>query len=435
MLPPQKTVPGAVSAAVLAFLPQALFQTERPPVLCVSGGRDSMLLLELFRELWSAGGLRETPLVFHFCHRLRPEPETEADVDLIRRRALKIDWPLYIMEGNVRRMAERTGRGLEEAGRLLRYRAARRLVEKAGAGQVVTGHHGDDFAESLLLFLCRGGGPQALTTMPLVTRLFGLELFRPLLVLGRAEIDRLVQASAIPFREDLTNADETFRRNRIRARVLPELRELGLEGGKLWRNFHDLPAVRSAPLEQASNAQADAPEDCIHLDRALLRFANRSEWKTLLDLCLRRLGLPPAGQALIDELKKQWVRTDPGMLRYQSKELIVWAAGSGPVWLFHRGRSAALRPFRILDLPGEPRVRYNNREQNVAVRVGETIDVFRPGDRVRLPAGGTKKVKKIYQELRLPPPVRQNLPLVRATGSSRVLRLCLGFWEGPDRAF
>lgn len=415
---------GPIAAALLERLPARLFQGPETFVLCVSGGRDSMLLLALFEELQQAGFLRREPVVFYYQHRLRAAAEEECE--FVRRVVRRIGWAFYIKEGNVERAARRTGSSLEEAGRMLRYRALRRLAAGLGPARAVTGHHADDYVESLLLHLVRGGGPAALETLPLFHELDGVSIFRPLLVLDRAGIDRLVGERGIAFREDESNADEGFRRNRLRARVTGELRALGLDAVKLWRNFHD-PAIEPPGLGPAGAPAA------LSLERRLFVDASERERKQLLDLCLRRLASPPADRALLREVDRQ-LRTT-GRLAYESSTLSIWSGGGTPVWIFP-ARSSALRPFRTGERQGDRiEVRFNERRRLIAIGPGEELDHFRPGDRVVLAGGGRKRVKKIFQECGLPAPVRPRLPLVRDRASGLVRRLLLGFWEGADLVF
>jgi tRNA(Ile)-lysidine synthetase-like protein len=112
--------------------------------------------------------------------------------------------------------------------------------------------------------------------------------------------------------------------------------------------------------------------------------------------------------------------------------------------LFHRGRAAALRDYRVLKQDGgdtdHVRLAYNGREARVTLAAGHELDVWRPGDRVRLPPGpegqrGSRKLKKVFQERGIPGPIRRRVPLVRARDSGYVVRLCLGLWEDRDLVF
>ena len=444
MYPASKNTPsdsacGPVTAVVGARLPLAFFRFEAPCIVCVSGGRDSMLLLEFFRELFAGGRLAHPPTIFHCMHGLRGA--AGGDAEFVRGAARRHDLPLYLKEGDAGRLARRTGQSLEEAGRNLRTRAVRRLAERIDAGVVATGHYADDYVERVLLHLARGGGPDAMRTMPLQSRRDGLNLLRPLLVLSRAEIDALIRDLGIEYREDETNTDESFRRNRLRARVLPELRELGLDPVKMWLNFHELPEASDLDFNTGTGTEPTVGQ--LRIDRSLFDGADFAQWKRVLDPALGRLGLPPAGRAMLEELRRQYRRGGAGFrFAFASRELVVWSDGRGPVWLFHRGRSAALRSHRVLEQNGDHvRFIYNGREARVSLKAGHELAVWRPGDRVRLLPGpgdgapGSRKLKKVFQERGIPAPIRRLLPLVRERDTGYVVRLCLGLWEGRDLLF
>ena len=152
---------------------------EGPVLAAVSGGLDSMCLLHLL-TVW--GRERNIPVnAAHFNHQLRGA-ESDRDEQFVR------DWcgvrgvPFVAGRGNVRELAGREGMSLEEAAREARYAFLTKEKERLGCKYVLTAHHADDNAETMLLNLLRGTGLRGLTGIP-AARDF---LLRPFLQVTRA---------------------------------------------------------------------------------------------------------------------------------------------------------------------------------------------------------------------------------------------------------
>ena len=133
--------------------------------------------------------------------------------------------PLTVFRADVPARAKQSGRNLEEEGRMFRRECYQTMLD-GGADAVLTAHHRDDYAETVLFRLARGTSLQGLNVFPAQKG-----LLRPLLGVTRARIDEYIQENALPFREDETNADVAFSRNRIRHEVLPAL-ERAVPGAK-----------------------------------------------------------------------------------------------------------------------------------------------------------------------------------------------------------
>ncbi|MBI3396583.1 MAG: tRNA lysidine(34) synthetase TilS, partial [Spirochaetia bacterium] len=186
-IPDTPTIETA-ALAVARHFPESL--KGAVPILGVSGGRDSMLLMFVFARLFADKYIHEQPVVFHLDHRLRPD--SGADAELVRRVSADMDLPLYLEAKDCAAFARRTGRGTKDAGRLLRYRCMERVGRQFQRFYAVTAHHADDYVESLLLHLCRGGGPGSLGTMGLVSRLQNMLVFRPFMPFTRDYISDVV---------------------------------------------------------------------------------------------------------------------------------------------------------------------------------------------------------------------------------------------------
>ncbi|MGN0968164.1 MAG: tRNA lysidine(34) synthetase TilS [Oscillospiraceae bacterium] len=188
-------------------------------VLCaVSGGADSMCLLHLLHTLAPEGGF--SLRAAHFNHGLRGA-ESDRDEEFVRAWCEERGIPLSVGRGDVRGEAARSGRGIEETARALRYAFLERTAQELGASRIATAHTADDNAETLLFHLVRGSGLQGLTGIPPRRG----KVVRPLLTCTRAEVEEYCARHNVAWVEDSTNADETYTRNFLRRRVMPLLEQ------------------------------------------------------------------------------------------------------------------------------------------------------------------------------------------------------------------
>ena len=192
-------------------------------LVAVSGGADSMVLLDVLRRVAPAQDWRLA--VAHFNHRLRGAA-SEADAVLVREVAAK--WGLPLFEESWRHEADlRVARhGLEMAARLARHEFLARATTATGGKTIALAHHADDQAELFFLRLFRGAGGEGLGGMQwsnLSPVDAAVRLVRPLLDQTRARLRDYAARHGIVFREDASNADPAHERNRIRHELLPLL--------------------------------------------------------------------------------------------------------------------------------------------------------------------------------------------------------------------
>jgi len=169
---------------------------------------------------------KDSLFCLHLNHNLRPAEECRADGELIRAFCKKNGIKCRIVSippGKIEAFARQRGTGVEAAARFFRQRALLRTAAQLGANTLIlTAHTKDDALELALIRLLRGAGPAGLAAMPPIRGRF----LRPMLKTTRAEVIEYLKAKNINWREDSTNADETFLRNRIRRRLIPILNEL-----------------------------------------------------------------------------------------------------------------------------------------------------------------------------------------------------------------
>lgn len=189
-------------------------------VLCaVSGGADSVCMLHLLKNQEQKLGI--TVFCAHFEHGIRGE-ESLRDLRFTEELCRKWQIPFTAGHGDVPAYAQEHSCGIEEAARSLRYAFLNETAERLGCDRLATAHTMDDNAETLLMNLVRGCGAKGLCGIPPRRG----TLIRPLLGVSRREIEEYNALHGIAFVEDSTNSDERYRRNRMRAAVLPLLREM-----------------------------------------------------------------------------------------------------------------------------------------------------------------------------------------------------------------
>jgi len=184
----------------------------------VSGGVDSAVLLDILHRLSYEQAL--TLVIAHLDHGLREE--AEEDARFVERLATEKGLELIHKRIDVRAIAAAEHRGLEEAGHWVRRRFLQETAQRIGAKKIAIGHTLNDRAETLLFHLIRGSGPTGLVGIRPTNGM----IVRPLIETSREEILSYARELSLTWREDRTNQDIFFSRNRIRHQVIPLLEEV-----------------------------------------------------------------------------------------------------------------------------------------------------------------------------------------------------------------
>jgi tRNA(Ile)-lysidine synthase len=183
-------------------------------VVGVSGGADSVCLLALLAEYAKTHPL--TVIAAHVHHGLREN----ADLDeiYVKEYCEKLQVKLHTLHIDAAKEAENLGISVEEAGRVKRYAFFEELAEKSGENtRIAVAHHRDDQCETMLFQLFRGSGVHGLRGILPVTG----KIIRPLLCVSKEEICAYLKEKNISWREDESNGEDIYARNRIRHEILP----------------------------------------------------------------------------------------------------------------------------------------------------------------------------------------------------------------------
>ena len=440
----QKHVEGVLRA-------YGIFSAQKALLVACSGGSDSLALLDLLVMLHGEGGPRI--LCAHFEHGIRKE-ESHIDAEFVADICAQWGVPFIYGAKDVPHYARAHRLSLETAARECRYAFLRRERMQHGCDYIVTGHHADDLAETVLMRILRGTGTTGLAAM----REKDGVLLRPLLAITRATIEAYIQKRHLHPRHDATNDDVSHAvRNRIRHCLLPELRK-----------YYNPSLVRA--LTQLSTLAAE--EDAFLAGLAEEAFLHAYHEKGLSQKVLR--GLHPALQRRV--LRMYWVREtgrakDFSYLHEERMRALVhveavarcglphgYTASSGYGYIaLHRTepctrgmgmdermaeiflpmereyaiikfRGFAIHMRRISCMTAEDR-------RSMAVKSAVYVDLAqvpplvlrtrRAGDYVRLSVG-RKKIKEIFIDDKVPRACRDDLPLIALAGTHEILWIAGG---------
>ena len=283
--------------------------------LALSGGRDSMALLDLLARLTATRGTGiRSVIAIHVHHGLSRNADqwlAHCEAECAQRNV-----PLVVRRVEVKRR----GRGIEAAARDLRYAALAEAAREAGVRRVLTAHHRDDRLETFLLQWMRGAGLDGLAAFP-PARLFDvdLQLLRPLIDVSRAEIKRYGELRQIRYVDDDSNDDTALLRNAIRSDVLPRIDALRPGFRVAAARSIDLvgesaEAIRSVGASDLAGCADGAPDGMLWLDR--LASLPPSRQTGVLRRWLADAGLEAPSRARLLEVLEQAhnARSDARML-------------------------------------------------------------------------------------------------------------------------
>jgi tRNA(Ile)-lysidine synthase len=184
-------------------------------LLAVSGGIDSMVMADLFVKAGIDTGIA------HCNFTLRGQ-ESDEDEEMVRKYSINHKIPFYTIRFNTEEYAERKGISIQMAARELRYEWFERIRKNNGFDCIAIAHNLNDSIETLLINLTRGTGVAGLSGM----KRTGNRIIRPLLFSTRASIEEYQKKQNIQYREDSSNAETKYIRNKIRHHVIPLLKDI-----------------------------------------------------------------------------------------------------------------------------------------------------------------------------------------------------------------
>jgi tRNA(Ile)-lysidine synthase len=218
-----KTKPLSTLLNKVAAATSNLLSKNARLLVAVSGGIDSMVLLDVLRRLARDQAWQLT--IAHLNHKLRGR-SSDADQRLVESVARELKLPVVVERGDVRALAKSGKVSIEMAARQVRHAFLAAMAKENGIETIVTAHHADDQVELFFLRLLRGAGADGLSGMEALSTSPAdpdVSIARPLLGVTRQEIERYARTEGVRWREDASNDSTDHLRNRVRHKLLPLL--------------------------------------------------------------------------------------------------------------------------------------------------------------------------------------------------------------------
>ncbi len=387
---------------LLLFLRQQDMVRPGDTVVCaISGGTDSVALLFAFYLLKEKLGIHLEAA--HFNHNLRGE-ESNRDEAFVRSFCDRYDIPLHVGAGTV----TAGKKGLEAAARDARYTFLRSLH-----GKVATAHTADDNAETILMHLIRGTGLKGLGG---ITPISG-NVIRPMLTITRREAEEFLAEWCLPHIEDSSNGTDLFLRNRLRRHVMPLLKA---ENPRLAENLTQM-ALGLREDEALLSRQASFE---ILPTVESLKAMPKAQRSRVLERFLKESGVKEPEEAHISQAEALLFSDRPSAKAY-------FPGGVTIARNYDRLEVLGEHPLleeRVLPCPGEveiPGFRVICAPAEAILHTPDTFTVVprgtmilgprKAGDTIRL-HGGTKSLKKLYIDRKIPAAERNGIPVLRDEG-------------------
>lgn len=192
-----------------------LANAKKKTMLTVSGGIDSVVMCVLFNEA-------KFPFAIAHCNFQLRGKESDGDEQLVKELGKKYGIEVFVKKFDTKKYAVEKSISIQLAARELRYTWFEELRKEKEFDLIATAHHLNDNIETILLNLTKGTGIRGLRGIPVRQG----NIVRPLLFASREEIENYQQQNKLEFREDSSNADDKYTRNKIRHNIIPLLKEI-----------------------------------------------------------------------------------------------------------------------------------------------------------------------------------------------------------------
>lgn len=410
-------------------------------VVGVSGGADSVALLSVLKELAPSFSL--DIYAAHLNHLLREE--AGEDAAFVQRFARSLGVPVTVGYARVAHLARTHKMSIEEAGRWARYQFLRHVAQGAGAQRIAVGHHSGDQVETVIFNFLRGAGSAGIAGIPVQNR----GVIRPLLGVTREEIEDYCCFHDLTWCTDVTNLATDYQRNRIRVELLPYLRQFfnpqvdraiaqtadiisqenrfldDLAGVLLWEiaekgqqldfkvsleKFLSLPlAVRRRLLRKVIRKKGGGLKD--------FGYQNYNDCLSFLEESRPggELHLPHGLRLAKSNRHFTVLRSHPQESGWKKVHHVLEIPGETEIPELGLSISAEIKPYQgnpdqfFYFLPENYQVGFDYDK----IKMPLFVRTRRAGDRIRpFGLGGTKKIKKLFNDLSVPTHKRDCVPLV-----------------------
>ncbi|XID91807.1 tRNA lysidine(34) synthetase TilS [Paenibacillaceae bacterium WGS1546] len=415
-------------------------------VAAVSGGPDSMALLHLLKTMAEESPFRI--VVAHADHQFRGA-ESAAEAETVRRTAeewglafetAKLALPAYI---------EETGANAQEAARERRYAFLAETARKEGASWLLTAHHADDQAETVLMRVIRGTGVGGLAGIPFRRKADRLELIRPFLRITKCELLDYCKRNGVSYSTDSSNAERHYFRNAVRLDVMPMLEAYNPKLKASLARLADLAAADDDYLQERTRLafrEGVAPSgDGFLLERRRFRGLHVALQRRLIKLILNCSSNPR--QMLdfrqVDDMISALAQERPSVFRMDIGDGWVLRGEYEQAYVGPEKPDSVSFTYIVADATGElliaetgDRLRFERLEGSIPGTRNSRTEAAFDADRLRYPLlvrsrkpgdnmqpyglNGTKKVQDMFVDAKVPRSRRDRIPLL-VDGEGRVL--------------
>lgn len=409
--------------------------------IAVSGGADSVALLRQLADLRQQLGI--VLVVLHVHHGIRGA-EADADAAFVEQLAMQLELRFLRHDVDTPSRAKLEQETIEEAARKLRYAWFENLLALCEINAVATAHTLDDQAETVLLKLLRGAWTEGLAGIFPVVECAGGLILRPFLRTRRSEIEAWLREINQPWREDSTNVDVVYMRNRVRRNLLPTLAEynpqivshlghiaaIARDEDAYWRR--ELERILLSLLLPGKAVRGGGRASSTHPDEAAVGM-EVEKLRSLPPAVLRRV-LRAAAEHVGCKLNFDQTEVLVGMCSMK--------AGRRETLTVQVHAERTLRELRLIRAESETGARRENLPEYEVSVPGEVraeafglrltirvtgdwaklsshakLRVHKAGDRVRLPhSSGLKRMKEVLERLHVPSDERKNWPVLEWQG-------------------
>lgn len=427
------------------IIKQQLVKENEKVLIGVSGGPDSIALLHGLHTLIQTSQMNGRLFVVHVNHLLRGK-ESDHDADYVARLCQQLGISCTICEVDVLAQLQKEGGNQQAVARQLRYEAFYQTAQKFGISKVALAHHADDQVETVLMRIIRGTSVSGLSGMQPMRTWRNLQIIRPLLHIFRHEIeDYIDQVDVPPPRQDTSNLSTLYTRNRIRLELLPELQSYNKQ---VKSKLLQLSEIASAEEQVWSELTKQALEEMI-LDQNEANYQldvkkfidlpvalQRRTVKLILD-CLIKNSSNEITLEAIDKVRKCATHKNPTTELHISGGIRIKKEYEHLLFTY-LVEQRTMKPYPVktqLMIPGITKLFYfhgeietfitdrlldevqQNQEQVVfdLEQLNEPLFVRsrRAGDRISyFGLNGSKKVKKLFMESKIPKSRRDQYPIV-----------------------
>ena len=384
----------------------------------VSGGADSVSLLVSLSSICKSYSI---PLkIITVNHYIRSESETCGDVEFVKSLCLSLknegyDLELTVVElakGEVEALAREKGFGIEAAARELRYRAFEKFINDQKLSYLCLAHNKNDQLETLLMRFLQGAGSESRAGIRAVRGKY----LRPLLGIERSQIEEYLNEKKISWRNDSTNEDISYLRNRIRSVLVPLLNEKFYGWDKAVLSGAEKAADEAEVLETIQTDTSFYQLPRALKIRALLKAANQAGYDTRIPYVFLRDVCDSCECADNYNRRKVEKRFSNLCFILDEKGLTVKKSAEVENEIVF---SAIIEKSGFYEIPAGQVYVPEGIEFPVLMRS------WRPGDEIQTADGGTKKLSDVFSDWHIPASERQYIPVVQELKSPGQRIVCI----------